>query len=66
MLAGGSVIEAEEQFAYEDGSVRLLAVTVTVPAGADRPGFGMQGDEATGDEETGAWRFTGGRPHRDG
>lgn len=59
VLAGGSVIEAEEQFAYEDGSVRLLAVTVTVPAGADRPGFGMQGDEATGVEETGEWRFTG-------
>ena len=58
-LASGSVIEADQQFAYEDGSVRLVGVSVTVPPGNDRTGFGMHGDEAWGVEETGEWRFAG-------
>ena len=58
-LAGGSVIEADQQFAYEDESVRLVGVTVTVPPGEDRTGFRMHGDEASGVEETGEWRFEG-------
>ena len=59
VLAGGSVIEADEQFAYEDGSVRLVGVTVTVPERSETTSFGMQGDEASGVEETGEWRFAG-------
>jgi lipopolysaccharide export system protein LptA len=58
-LAGGSVIEADRQFAYPDGSVRLVGVSVTVPPADDRNGFRMHGDEASGDQETGAWRFAG-------
>lgn len=58
-LAGGSVIEADQQFAYEDESVRLVGVSVTVPPGDDRTGFRMHGDEASGAEETGEWRFAG-------
>ena len=58
-LASGSVIEADQQFAYEDGSVRLVGVSVTVPPGNDRTGFRMHGDEAWGVEETGEWRFAG-------
>ena len=59
-LAGGSVIEADRQFAYADGSVRLEGVSVTVPPGEDGTGFRMRGDEAAGVEETGEWRFAGG------
>ena len=58
-LASGSVIEADQQFAYEDGSVRLVGVSVTVPPGNDRTGFQMHGDEASGVEEAGEWRFAG-------
>ncbi|MCE2513553.1 MAG: hypothetical protein J4F37_00810 [Acidobacteria bacterium] len=58
-LAGGSIIEADQQFAYEDESVRLVGVSVTVPPGDDRTGFRMRGDEASGVEETGEWRFEG-------
>ncbi|MCY4659599.1 MAG: hypothetical protein OXF93_07300 [Acidobacteria bacterium] len=58
-LAGGSIIEADQQFAYEDESVRLVGVSVTVPPGDDRAGFRMHGDEASGVEETGEWRFEG-------
>ncbi len=58
-LAGGSIIEADQQFAYEDESVRLVGVSVTVPPGDDRTGFRMHGDEASGVEETGEWLFEG-------
>ena len=58
-LAGGSIIEADRQFAYEDGSVRLVGVSVTVPPDEERTGFRMHGDEASGVEETGEWRFEG-------
>ncbi len=58
-LAGGSIIEADQQFAYEDESVRLVGVSVTVPPGDDRTGFRMHGDEASGVEETGEWLFNG-------
>ena len=58
-LAGGSIIEADQQFAYEDESVRLVGVSVTVPPGDDRAGFRMHGDEASGVEETGEWLFEG-------
>ena len=58
-LAGGSIIEADQQFAYEDESVRLIGVSVTVPPVDDRVGFRMHGDEASGVEEAGEWRFVG-------
>lgn len=58
-LSGGSIIEADQQFAYPDESVRLVGVSVTVPPRDDRTGFRMQGDEASGVEEAGEWRFTG-------
>lgn len=58
-LAGGSIIEADRQFAYEDGSARLVGVSVTVPADEAGTGFRMYGDEASGVEEAGEWRFAG-------
>ena len=58
-LAGGSIVEADRQFAYEDGSVRLVGVSVTVPPDEERTGFRMYGDEASGVEEAGEWRFAG-------
>lgn len=58
-LAGGSIIEADRQFAYEDGSVRLVGVSVTVPPDEERTDFRMYGDEASGVEEAGEWRFAG-------
>ncbi|MCY4027838.1 MAG: hypothetical protein OXH75_16185 [Acidobacteria bacterium] len=58
-LAGGSIIEADRQFAYEDGSIRLVGVSVTVPPAEERTDFRMYGDEASGVEEAGEWRFAG-------
>ena len=55
----GSVIVADQQFAYEDGSARLVGVEVIVPAEGDRTGFRIRGGEASGAEETGDWRLTG-------
>ena len=58
-LAGGSTIEADRQFAYEDGSTRLVGVSVTVPPDEESTGFRMYGDEASGVEDAGEWRFAG-------
>lgn len=55
----GSVIVADQQFAYDDGSARLVGVEVIVPAEGDRTGFRIRGGEASGAEETGDWRLTG-------
>ena len=56
-LGDGSIIEADRQFAYDDGSVRLLGVEVIVPAGEDRTGFRIRGGEAAGIEQEGEWRL---------
>jgi lipopolysaccharide export system protein LptA len=58
-LGDGSVIAADRQFAYDDGSARLLGVEVVVPAGEDRTGFRIRSGEADGIEETGEWRLAG-------
>ncbi len=55
----GSVIVADRQFAYDDGSARLVGVEVIVPAEEDRTGFRIRGGEASGVEEAGDWRLTG-------
>ena len=55
----GSVIVADRQFAYDDGSARLVGVEVIVPAEEDRTGFRIRGGEASGVEEVGDWRLTG-------
>ena len=52
-LGDGSVILADRQFAYDDGSARLLEVEVIVPAGEDSSGFRIRSGEATVIEETG-------------
>ena len=56
-LGDGSVIVADRQFAYDDGSARLLGVEVIVPAGEDRTDFRIRGGEAAGVERTGEWRL---------
>lgn len=58
-LGDGSVIEADRQFAYDDGSVRLLDVAVSVPGGEDRTGFRIRGGEAAGIEQEGEWTLSG-------
>ena len=58
-LGDGSVIVAERQFAYDDGSARLVGVEVIVPAGEDRTDFRIRSGEAAGVEETGEWRLAG-------
>ena len=58
-LGDGSVIVADRQFAYADGSARLVGVEVIVPAGEDRTDFRIRGGEAAGVEETGEWRLSG-------
>ena len=58
-LGDGSVIVAERQFAYDDGSARLVGVEVIVPAGEDRTDFRIRSGEASGVEETGEWRLSG-------
>ena len=58
-LGDGSVIEAHRQFAYDDGSVRLLDVAVSVPGGEDRTGFRIRGGEAAGIEQEGEWTLSG-------
>ena len=58
-LGDGSVIVADRQFAYDDGSARLVGVEVVVPAGEDRTDFRIRGGEAAGVEETGEWRLSG-------
>ena len=55
----GSVIVADQQFAYDDGSARLVGVEVIVPADGDRTGFRIRGGAASGTEETGDWRLIG-------
>ena len=55
----GSVIVADQQFAYDDGSARLVGVEVIVPADGDRTGFRIRGGAASGVEETGDWRLIG-------
>ena len=52
-LGDGSVIVADRQFAYDDGSARLLGVEIIVPAGDDRNGFRLRSGEATVLQETG-------------
>lgn len=56
-LGDGSVIVADRQFAYDDGSTRLLGVEVIVPAGEDRTGFRIRSGEATVVQETGVSRL---------
>ena len=56
-LADGSEILADRQFAYDDGSARLLGVEVIVPGGEERTGFRIRSGEAVGTEETGEWRL---------
>lgn len=58
-LGDGSVIVAERQFVYDDGSARLVGVEVIVPAGEDRTDFRIRSGEAAGVEETGEWRLAG-------
>ena len=58
-LGNGTVIVADRQFAYDDGSARLVGVEVIVPAGDDRTGFRIRSGEAAGVEETGEWRLAG-------
>ena len=58
-LGDGSVIVADRQFAYVDGSARLVGVEVIVPAGEDRTDFRIRSGEAAGVEETGEWRLSG-------
>ena len=58
-LGDGSVITADRQFGYDDGSARLLGVEVVVPAGENRTGFRIGSGEAAGVEETGEWRLAG-------
>ena len=54
-LGDGSVIVADRQFGYADGSSRLLGVEVIVPAGEDGTGFRIRSGEAAGVEEAGEW-----------
>lgn len=58
-LGDGSVIVAERQFSYEDGSSRMMGVEVIVPSGSDRTEFRLRGGEAAGGDETGEWRLGG-------
>ena len=58
-LGNGSVVVADRQFAYDDGSARLVGVEVIVPAGDDRTGFRIRSGEAAGVEKTGEWRLAG-------
>ena len=58
-LGDGSVIVADRQLAYDDGSARLTGVEVIVPTGEDRTGFRIRSGEAAGVEETGEWRLAG-------
>ena len=57
-LGNGSVIVADRQFGYDDGSARLLGVEVIVPTGEDRTGFRIRSGEATVLQETGESRLT--------
>ncbi len=57
-LGNGSVIVADRQFGYDDGSARLLGVEVIVPAGEDGTGFRIRSGEATVLQETGESRLT--------
>ena len=56
-LGDGSVIVADRQFAYDDGSARLLRVEIVVPAEEDRTGFRIRSGEATVLQETGESRL---------
>ena len=56
-LGDGSVIVAERQFAYDDGSARLLGVEIIVPADEDRTDFRIRSGEATVVQETGESRL---------
>ena len=56
-LGDGSVIVADRQFAYDDGSARLLGVEVIVPAGEERTDFRIRSGEAAGVERTEEWRL---------
>ena len=58
-LGDGSVIVADRQFAYDDGSARLVGVEVIVPADEDRTDFRIRSGEAAGVEDTGEWRLAG-------
>ena len=58
-LGDGSIIVADRQFAYDDGSARLLGVEVIVPVGEDRTGFRIRSGEATVLEETGESMLAG-------
>lgn len=56
-LGDGSVIVADRQFAYDDGSARLLGVEVIVPAGEEGTDFRIRSGEAAGVERTEEWRL---------
>ena len=58
-LGDGTLVTADRQFAYDDGSNRLLGVEVVVPAGEDRTDFRIRSGEAVGVQETGEWRLAG-------
>ncbi len=59
-LGDGTVIKADQQFAYADGRSRLVAVDVDVPANDERGGLGIRGDEAAGSQDEGEWTLSGG------
>ncbi len=58
-LGDGTVIQADQQFAYADGRSRLEAVYVAVPENDERIGLQMQGSEATGNQDDGEWTLSG-------
>ncbi len=58
-LGDGTVIEADQQFAYADGRSRLVAVEVSVPSDDDRTGLRILGGDAAGSQDEGTWTLTG-------
>ena len=58
-LGDGTVIEADQQFAYADGRSRLVAVEVSVPGDDDQTGLRILGGEAAGSQDEGTWTLTG-------
>ena len=57
-LGDGTVIEADQQFAYADGRSRLVTVEVAVPEDDDRIGLRIRGGEATGSQDEGHWTLS--------
>ncbi|MXZ72772.1 MAG: hypothetical protein F4Z04_14900 [Acidobacteria bacterium] len=58
-LGDGTVIKADQQFAYADGRSRLVAVDVAVPENDERIGLRIRGGEATGSQDEGEWTLSG-------